>query len=233
MTYAMSDIHGEYEKYRAMLEKIRFSPEDTLFVLGDVVDRGPQPVEVLRDMMARDNVYPIMGNHEIITLAMLDKLLVEITEENCETHIDAKLMEHLLDWQMNGGISTIEGFQALDSDARADLLDYMRDFAPCEAVDVGERTFVLVHSGLQNFDERRPLRSYRIEELVQGRHDVHRQYYADPAIHIVRGHTPTPLITGEARIYREANNICIDCGAGFPAGRLACICLDTLEEFYV
>ena len=38
-TYVMSDIHGEYEKYCRMLEKIALSEEDTLYILGDVVDR--------------------------------------------------------------------------------------------------------------------------------------------------------------------------------------------------
>ena len=37
----MSDIHGEYDKYLAMLEQIDLSEDDTLYVLGDVVDRGP------------------------------------------------------------------------------------------------------------------------------------------------------------------------------------------------
>lgn len=64
MIYTMSDVHGEYEKYAAMLEKIRFSREDTLFVLGDVVDRGPEPVSVLLDMASRDNVHLLKGNHE-------------------------------------------------------------------------------------------------------------------------------------------------------------------------
>ena len=36
MTYAMSDLHGESGRYQAMLERIRFSPEDALFILGDV-----------------------------------------------------------------------------------------------------------------------------------------------------------------------------------------------------
>lgn len=34
MLYAMSDLHGEYQKYLAMLEKIKFSQEDTLYLLG-------------------------------------------------------------------------------------------------------------------------------------------------------------------------------------------------------
>ena len=34
MYYVMSDIHGEYEKYLLMLEKIQLSEKDALFVLG-------------------------------------------------------------------------------------------------------------------------------------------------------------------------------------------------------
>ena len=41
MTYVMSDIHGEYEKYLKMLDLIGFRDEDELYVLGDVIDRGP------------------------------------------------------------------------------------------------------------------------------------------------------------------------------------------------
>ncbi len=40
MIYTMADIHGQYDKYIAMLEKINFSKNDILFVLGDVIDRG-------------------------------------------------------------------------------------------------------------------------------------------------------------------------------------------------
>ena len=47
MTYVMSDIHGQYEKYAQMLEKISFSDEDTLYILGDVLDRGDHSMKIL------------------------------------------------------------------------------------------------------------------------------------------------------------------------------------------
>ncbi len=47
MIYVMSDIHGEYDKYIKMLELINFSDEDELYILGDIVDRGKEPVKVL------------------------------------------------------------------------------------------------------------------------------------------------------------------------------------------
>ena len=50
MIYAMSDLHGCYELYRAMLEKIRFGNDDTLYVLGDCVDRGPEGIRIVRDL---------------------------------------------------------------------------------------------------------------------------------------------------------------------------------------
>ena len=233
MIYAMSDIHDEYEKYRSMLDLIHFSDDDTLYVLGDVVDRSPQSAELLFDMASRPNVYPIMGNHEIVAIDMLSTLLLEHTEENFEKYFNVEFLEQVGAWQMNGGDSTIEAFRALRPDERSDLLDYMRDFSLYETVDVGDRIFILVHAGLQNFDEHRPLRDYAADELVLADHAMHRQYFSDPSIYIVKGHTPTPLITGKAEIYQDANNICIDCGASFPEGRLACLCLDTMEEFYV
>ena len=75
MIYVVSDIHGCYEEYKELLEKINFSDKDELFVVGDVVDRGPEPIRVLQDMMMRPNVYPILGNHDYIALKILKKLV--------------------------------------------------------------------------------------------------------------------------------------------------------------
>ena len=38
MQYVMSDIHGQYDKYLAMMDKIRFSDDDHLYIIGDVID---------------------------------------------------------------------------------------------------------------------------------------------------------------------------------------------------
>lgn len=40
MTYCISDIHGEIDRFRAMLKIIQLAPEDQLYILGDVIDRG-------------------------------------------------------------------------------------------------------------------------------------------------------------------------------------------------
>lgn len=40
MKYVVSDIHGCYDKYRELLKVLALSYDDTLYILGDVIDRG-------------------------------------------------------------------------------------------------------------------------------------------------------------------------------------------------
>lgn len=232
MTYVMSDIHGEYEKYTAMLKKIRFRDEDTLYILGDVLDRGEQPIDILRDMMLQPNVYPIAGNHELAALELLKALSVEITDKNFSSHINKELMEALLQWQSDGGETTIKQFLKLPVEEREYIMEYLEEFVPYELIKVGTRKFLLVHSGLGNFDENKELDEYTLEELTYIRPNFHKRYFNDDSFFIISGHTPTLAINGKPEIYKNENNICIDCGAAF-GGRLACLCLDTMEEFYI
>jgi len=233
MIYVMSDLHGCYEKYKEMLNKIHFTDSDTLYIIGDVVDRGERPIDILLDMMERPNVFPIMGNHELMALDILKTLSVEITEENFNTHIDEALMNNLLDYQLNGGESTIRQFQEKSIEEREAILDYIEDeFVAYEIVKLNGNKFLLVHSGLGNFASNKALDAYSLEELTYIRPDYSKRYFNADNIFIVSGHTPTLEITGEAKIHKANNNICIDCGAAF-GGRLACLCLDTMQEFYI
>ena len=54
-TYVTSDIHGEYDLFIRLLEKIQLKDKDTLYVLGDVVDRGPHPIKTLLKLMEMPN----------------------------------------------------------------------------------------------------------------------------------------------------------------------------------
>ena len=54
--YACSDIHGQYSLFQKMLDGISFSDKDTLFIVGDIIDRGPDSIPMLQDIMNRKNV---------------------------------------------------------------------------------------------------------------------------------------------------------------------------------
>lgn len=73
---AVSDIHGHLTLLRALLEKVHYIPGgDLLFLVGDLVEKGPENLAVLRyvqDLCAHGFVYPTMGNVDAFTLSMLD-----------------------------------------------------------------------------------------------------------------------------------------------------------------
>jgi len=229
----MSDLHGQYDKYIKMLEKIKFNDDDVLYIIGDVIDRGPDSIKILQDMMLRPNVYPVLGNHELMALEVLRHLMVEVTQENAESYLTEEIMQAYIDWTFNGGNTTLQEFNHLSNDEKLDLIDYLNEFTPYETIDINDRTYILVHAGLNNFEKNKKLSSYSLTDLTFIRPDYERQYFDDDSIYIVCGHTPTPLISGKVEIYHSHHNICIDCGATFKVGKLACLCLDTLEEFYI
>ena len=94
MVYAISDVHGLYDKYIKMLDKIKFNDSDTLYVLGDAIDRGPGPLKVLFDMHKRVNVIPLMGNHEYIALDIFRKIR-PYTAEQYVIRVDRDYRFHL------------------------------------------------------------------------------------------------------------------------------------------
>lgn len=231
MYYVMSDIHGEYDKYMEMLAKIHFSANDTLIVLGDVVDRGPEPIKVLKDMMLRENVYPLMGNHEIMALDILKTLLVEITEDNYDSGITDDDIRKLMEWQLNGGDVTMEKVKNVSVSERESLIEYMEEFENYMALEVDGKKFLLVHAGLGNYEKGKMLDDYTLAELTFSRPMLDTVYYSNK-LTVVVGHTPTQNFIEKSEIFTSGNVKFIDCGAAY-GGRLACLCLDTMEEFYV
>lgn len=134
MTYCMSDIHGEILKWRDMLELIQFSDEDTLYVLGDVIDRNPHGIEILRDIMKRPNIHMIIGNHEEMMLKTLGR--------NNEYH--ARRL-----WQQNGGGSTYrEMVYGITPEERNSILQFVSELPDFMEIEVNGRSFYLVHGNV-------------------------------------------------------------------------------------
>jgi len=236
MIYAMSDVHGCYDKYQRMLEKIKFSSKDTLYVLGDVLDRGPDGVKILRDMDARANVIPLLGNHEFTAAVCLPWLMETVTEQSLAA-LDESQIAALSEWLINGGGPTIKSLQQLSHEEREDILDCIREMALYAEVDAGGKSFVLLHAGLENYVPGKPLSSYQLTDFVLGRPGMERECF--PGKFLVFGHTPVRLLRRQAgqppsdKIFCRGNQIAIDCGCVFRGGCLGCLCLDTMEEFYV
>ena len=70
-TFAIGDVHGCFETLRALLGRIGFSPRrDQLWMVGDLVNRGPRSLEVLRWAAEMgDRLVVVLGNHDLYLLA--------------------------------------------------------------------------------------------------------------------------------------------------------------------
>ena len=232
MNYVISDIHGCYEPFMEILDLIHLKEADTLYVLGDVVDRGPNPIKTLLKLMDMPNAVCIVGNHELMALDGLRFLNTQISTESIES-IDTEILGNLIDWQRNGSASTIEEFRQLDQEMRREVLDFILEFSMYEELTVNGQKYLLVHAGLGDYSPEKEIEDYSLKNLVWDRADYNTQYFDDTIV--ITGHTPTQFIEGNldpGRIYKHLNHIAIDCGCGMPGGRLAAICLETGEEFY-
>ena len=230
MIYCVSDIHGMYGKYLQLLNKIGFSNDDTLYIIGDLVDRGPEPMALLHDVMSRKNVVALAGNHDLLAAMFLKKLIFGGRKED----LDEKTIMDIFLWRQDGGANTLADFRKLTVPERQEIVDWLRELELYREVEASGEAYVLVHAGLgQNADPARPLEDYDLSACLFERPNLTKAVYPDKFI--VSGHTPTRLISGNPtpdRIYRANRHIAIDCGCVF-GGYLGAICLDTGEEFYV
>lgn len=232
MTYVTSDIHGEYDKFIEILDRIDFKDTDTLYVLGDVLDRGPHPIKTLLKLMEMPNVICIVGNHEQMSLDCLRFLNKPITNESIES-MDKEMLGNLLNWQRNGSETTLNEYHALDPEMRQEVIRFIMDFSMYEEITVAGKNYLLVHAGLGDYSPEKDIEDYSLKNLIWDRADYDVQYFEDTFV--VTGHTPTQFIKGNPKpgfIYRNKNRIAIDCGCTMFGGRLAAICLETGEEFY-
>ena len=231
-TYVISDIHGQYDMFIELLDKIKLKDTDTLYILGDVLDRGPHPIKTLRKLMEMPNAICLVGNHELMALECLDFLMKEITDMSIE-ELDEEMLDNLVTWQYNGSKSTIDEFSQLDSESKREVIDFIKNFLIYEEVSVNDKDYLLVHAGLGNYLPEKDIEDYSLHELIWVRADYDVRNFAD--VYVISGHTPTQTIEDNPRpgfIFQRNNHIAIDCGAHYPGGRLAAICLDTGEEFY-
>lgn len=134
-TYVISDIHGMYNKFIELLNKIKLKETDTLYILGDVLDRGPDPIKTLLKIMSMSNVICMLGNHEDMALDCLKFLTTEITEQSL-SEVSEEMLENLVTWQYNGSKTTIDGFRALDRAKQQEVIDFIEDMPEIEEISV-------------------------------------------------------------------------------------------------
>ena len=231
MHYVLSDIHGNERRFQSVLGQIALKPEDTLYVLGDVIDRHPWGLRILRKLMAMPNAKLILGNHEYMMLRALGEPL----DGNVD---DGNALAH---WYRNGGGVTHRHWKFLRKSVRREIVDYLHSLPLNRTVEVEGRRYLLVHGApasmwAQNEDPR---------YLTEPHLAVWKRLKAEEPLPeegtVIFGHTPTRNFRDRApmEIWYGENRIGIDCGCGYPEqgtdshyGRLACLRLEDGRVFY-
>ena len=248
MIYAVGDIHGRFDEWIQMKNRIESEDPDATFILvGDIEDRGPKPCEMIRWAMENitiDRKYQmIKGNHEdgkvswwrrVKNYAEYDKVNL-----NNFCYTSYIIEQYGFDQYMwDSGVSSAEMEKII---VWMDNLPYYKD------IDVNGQRFIIVHANMYhtffvNGKIKENLRNVEKEFILWDRNSD--GFYDVDAI-LINGHTPT--IFDEAfpynvdkkygKILETHNRFNIDCGAGYIGVRkeanLAILCLDNLKEYYL
>lgn len=236
--YVCSDIHGRYDRYLKLLETIQLSAEDTLFVLGDVIDRNPDGLTVLQDIARRDNVELFLGNHELF---LYDSIAV-----NGDEFVTNEYWKSIWCSQNNGGAITFQAFQALDDEAKRQILHMIKNSTLIRVLDVHGVRYHLSHSstlpvlesdyyGFQDVPVE--MAESVVWKSVFRKGDYHfNRKKLDKNMQYIVGHVPVQRFTRGSGICRYHQVTDIDCGCAYPflkGNRLACLRLDDMGEFYI
>jgi serine/threonine protein phosphatase 1 len=171
MRLAISDIHCHARTFAALLERVNIGPGDELFILGDLVNRGPNLKELLKLLIHLEHwgieIHYLLGNHEELLMDGLNK------------PNRRKL------WLSRGGKDSLSAFSDLE-ELKTSIQPLKKKFKHFIELD----DYVLVHAGLskRSFNGKRLkrhremywIRNWRRKfdfSLIQGKTVIH-------------GHTP-------------------------------------------
>lgn len=99
-TYAIGDIQGCYDELRRLLDALRFDPaRDRLWLVGDLVNRGTQSLEVLRFLRGLgDRAVSVLGNHDLHLLVVAAGVRRPHRGDTLDALFAAPDRDELLDW---------------------------------------------------------------------------------------------------------------------------------------
>lgn len=225
MTYFVSDIHGQYDLFMKLLEKIEFSDNDEMYILGDIIDKGNYSIKLIKFIMEKPNIRCILGNHEHSLLCEYYSLMEESPED---FSVVLKKLQNR--------------FSEEDDELTFEMIDWLESLP----YYVCGEDFIAVHAGIPE-DEEGVLMSPRLAEpemLIYDRSFKEPTYVPRCDKCVIFGHTPTIYISGkpvilaykkkgkEGKAIGDYCKIHIDTDT-WGSKVLGCLCKEKLTVTYV
>lgn len=250
-TFASSDWHGCWEPAKQVLDFL--GPDDTLYFLGDAMDRGPDGYKIMKELLSDKRVIYIKGNHE------------EMMANSLNSFLECQDFDYL--WFMNGGDYTWESISNFSDDIlRSIAIKLYR--LPTNYIYKSPKghTVILEHAGYSPFDI-----PHRTHNPLWDREHFYDNWNGGwgqengenpDTTYLVHGHTPVqylefrygykgqPQKTKEMMQYGKQWNKYYDCNwipevirycdehkfdidmCTISSGRIALLDLDTFETIY-
>ena len=247
-TYAFSDLHAKYKLWEQIKNYIK--PEDTVYCLGDCVDRGDVGLTVLQEVLDTPNIIMLRGNHEDFINSIGYDCLRALWG-GCQPDELYNCVRNYWLWMANGGEKTAQDFLKLSNDDKLALINKIRAL-PTHAEYInkeGEKIY-LTHAGRQPHTQ-------EIKDMHQGAvpmnnyiwdrdHLYDYEWKGNENEYSVHGHTPVVFLYEDFRrlsgpvtfdkitqiaIYCDGHKIDIDLGS-FSTNTTCLLDLDTLKPIY-
>ena len=165
MTYVCSDLHGNGDAYYDL--KAILNNDDKLYIIGDVLDRDDDGIEILQDIMSDSRITLILGNHEsILNMGAFWELHAAGSPDEIEEIISANLAIEQI-----GQEKTLQDFAELSKGEQGEIIEFLNTLPLYEELSVNGKNYLLVHGGLPDFSDT-PIEYYDEAEMLFGPHNT-------------------------------------------------------------
>lgn len=242
-TYVISDIHGCYDEFIKMLDKIHLSENDKLYLAGDYIDRGKDSLAMLRWLEnCSANVFPIKGNHDVGFAENVNFMkrvndandLNTEFDSNAETRTLYETVRYILKENSKVALKyydyygTINKLITEDKVTMSALIKWQKmllDYPYYYRFQMNNRNVIIVHAGYIENPENAGNRFENIEEFYMYARKESIQIGGVKHGMVIAGHTPTitkkmfSYNNGEVFRYYDQEKDCIfydiDCGCAY------------------
>lgn len=203
-TFIVSDLHGQKKVYDSMIKYLSaINDEVTLYILGDVVDKGYDGIGILQDIINRKNITikMIAGNHELMLYDYLKNTNIK----------------DFWPYVWSGGTRTLEELDKLTKEEKQEILDYISNLNIVESIKgIGQfKNITLAHARPFELENYNHLKLKDVNNPLYGLYILSHLFFKDKEEQYIIGlennltiigHTPA-YKTGNCYLYRESDNV--------------------------
>jgi len=237
-TWVVGDVHGCYDEFQKLLKNRNIKKDDTIILVGDIIDRGPQQIEMLKwamENITENGKYQmVLGNHEDMVINKYHTCLNLLKCGEIENDIAYLACKYRFEYELqDAGYKTFEEIKP--------IIDWFENLPLYKEVMVNNKRHIIAHAwawpNLRNTSRKTYL---WFREVGDDFFDT--ITYDDENSVLIHGHTPTIFLPDygiseevAGKVFINKNGINIDCGLVYRTlnSNLAAIRLEDKKIIYL